>query len=135
MEHDRWAGEGLGLEICGTVSGRVVSLWAWAVSPPGLGDKGLHSSGKGAELCTSAPALPGLPAALHHRSGGEGPRRLAVRGCFLGGWVSWSRRWRMRPRRWTVWGLYLSTCKTHEKALRWAMSPRVYSWARRCLAV
>ena len=47
MEHDGWAGEGLGLEICGTVSGRGVSLWAWAVSPPGLaqlweGHRALH---------------------------------------------------------------------------------------------
>ena len=29
MEHDGWAGEGLGLEICRTVSGRGVSLQAW----------------------------------------------------------------------------------------------------------
>lgn len=69
---------GAAAERLGLSCGEVVTLRAWAVALPGLGDNGLRSYGEDTEPCASAPAqphqdFPGPPTGQHQGS----PRLLS----------------------------------------------------------
>lgn len=77
MEHDGWAGEwAWGLEICGTVSGRGVSLCLGSVL------QAWHSSGR-AQSFARPPSVP-LPyhSSLASEKWWRGSRWPAAGGCF-----------------------------------------------------